>query len=419
MENIFLLLFFTSYISCEFNKTDNTRGHKTFSLFSVVQFPNDVCTSTSGTYSNGTCITSSECASRGGTTSGSCAAGFGVCCIYTYSTTGDVISQNVSYLVNPNYPSNYAPTNTPATVTYTINKCSCDVCRLRLDFEDFQLTSPTTANPWGLCTTDYMTLKTTAHTVTPASTGNYGNYPYMCGTNSGQHAYIDMSCTCSDTATIDFVLGDTTNNQWKIKVTQLSCDDPDVASTEGCFQYFTAESGSFESFGLASSTMICGHNYNVCIRPLEGYCCIEYTPTTWSVNSWNTETGATTTCTNDDTDAGDNCIGAIACQRNFVIFPGAQSEVTSNAAGSLAYIPPNGLERYCGTLLVPEGNLPVVNPAQSTPVTTCQRPFRVTGVTGDCGTPADSSTASTGVSLAAGSSREGWAFTYRQLPGTC
>ena len=94
-------------------------------------------------------------------------------------------------------------------------------------------------------------------------------------------------------------------------MTQLSCDDPDVASTEGCFQYFTAESGSFESFGLASSSMICGHNYNVCIRfennslhaktntkynnginnvyhinfrPLEGYCCIEYTPTTWSVN---------------------------------------------------------------------------------------------------------------------------------------
>ena len=107
--------------------------------------------------------------------------------------------------------------------------------------------------------------------------------------------------------------------------------------------------------------------------------------------SWNTETGATTTCTNDDTDAGDNCIGAIACQRNFVIFPGAQSEVTSKADGTLAYIPPNGLERYCGSLLVPEGNLPVVNPAQSTPVTTCQRPFRVTGVTGDCGTPADNS----------------------------
>ena len=28
-----------------------------------------------------TCITSSECSSRGGTTQGSCAAGFGVCCI--------------------------------------------------------------------------------------------------------------------------------------------------------------------------------------------------------------------------------------------------------------------------------------------------------------------------------------------------
>ena len=67
--------------------------------------------------------------------------------------------------------------------------------------------------------------------------------------------------------TTPFMLGEGTCILLNIcQVTQLSCDDPDVASTEGCFQYFTAESGSFESFGLASSSMICGHNYNVCIR---------------------------------------------------------------------------------------------------------------------------------------------------------
>ena len=73
--------------------------------------------------------------------------------LVTYSATGSTISQNVSYIVNPNYPryvckiatishiivytnskfvkllisfsSNYAPTSTPNTVSYTINKCSC------------------------------------------------------------------------------------------------------------------------------------------------------------------------------------------------------------------------------------------------------------------------------------------------------
>merc|ERR1719201_135843 len=83
---IFFILYFVDQ-SIAKNQTEQRNG-KVYSLFSVVQFPNQVCSTTSGTYSNGTCITSSECTSRGGTTQGSCAAGFGVCCIFTYSATG-------------------------------------------------------------------------------------------------------------------------------------------------------------------------------------------------------------------------------------------------------------------------------------------------------------------------------------------
>jgi len=438
----YILLFVSSVsFSTAFNNTEENRRERTFSLFSVVQFPNDVCTSTSGTYTNGTCITSSECSSRGGTSQGSCAAGFGVCCVYTYSATGSVISQNVSYITNPSYPSTYAPTSTPATLSYTINKCSCDVCRLRLDFEDFQLTTPTTAAARGRCTTDYMTLKTTAHTVTSTATGNVGNYPYMCGTNAGQHAYMDVSCTCTDTATIEFVIGDTTNNLWKIKVTQLSCDDPDVARTEGCFQYFTGETGSFESFGLASSSMICGHNYGICIRPLDGYCCIEYTPTTWDIASFNTRAvaendGEQVNCIRDVADgiAVDDgtadapfpgiCNGAIACQINYIIIPGAGGEISSAADSSYSYIPPDGLERYCGTILNQNGWLDDAAGPRLAPVTSCQRPFRMFFSTGDCGTNANNQVANpVGISNVANTDGDegntGFAFTYRQVPGSC
>ena len=48
-------------------------------LFSVVQFPNDACSTGSGL--TGTCVTSSECNTRAGTADGSCASGFGVCCL--------------------------------------------------------------------------------------------------------------------------------------------------------------------------------------------------------------------------------------------------------------------------------------------------------------------------------------------------
>ena len=49
------------------------------SLFTIVSFKNDPCVS--GTGSNGTCYSTSDCSSLGGTASGSCASGFGVCCL--------------------------------------------------------------------------------------------------------------------------------------------------------------------------------------------------------------------------------------------------------------------------------------------------------------------------------------------------
>ena len=51
-----------------------------FSLFSIVQFPNQQCTASSSSTTYGTCYTSSECTSKGGSSDGNCAAGFGVCC---------------------------------------------------------------------------------------------------------------------------------------------------------------------------------------------------------------------------------------------------------------------------------------------------------------------------------------------------
>ena len=48
--------------------------NQTINLFS---FPNDLCV---GGSKNGTCYTSSECTTKGGTSDGTCASGYGVCC---------------------------------------------------------------------------------------------------------------------------------------------------------------------------------------------------------------------------------------------------------------------------------------------------------------------------------------------------
>merc|ERR1719320_692606 len=103
-----------------------------------------------------------------------------------------------------------APTTTPMTLSYTINKCSSDICRIRLDYDQFVLSPPVTtgadATPAvvggpdvatdiaidGQCQTDMMTITTTALITVPitAPTGtaaSIGNFPYFCGTNTGYH----------------------------------------------------------------------------------------------------------------------------------------------------------------------------------------------------------------------------------------
>ena len=74
VRNLIIFLFFYHFFS-----------EKSFSLFSVVSFPNRECTTssdTSDTIVNGVCQRDDECISNGGTPSGNCASGFGVCCFY-------------------------------------------------------------------------------------------------------------------------------------------------------------------------------------------------------------------------------------------------------------------------------------------------------------------------------------------------
>merc|ERR1712193_15128 len=72
------------------------RNNRAIGIFNVVKFPNDACDSSS-TSMNGTCYTSEECSSKGGTASGECAEGYGVCCVLTVDCGGST-SENGTYL---------------------------------------------------------------------------------------------------------------------------------------------------------------------------------------------------------------------------------------------------------------------------------------------------------------------------------
>lgn len=73
---------------------------------------------------NGTCFTSTECEEKGGSASGNCASGFGVCCLFTIgssSSSGTTVTVNNTYIQNPSFPAVYSETS---AVTYTVNKCA-------------------------------------------------------------------------------------------------------------------------------------------------------------------------------------------------------------------------------------------------------------------------------------------------------
>ena len=124
---------------------------------------------------------STECDDRAGTASGSCAEGYGVCCLFSIEC-GATSSENCTYIEETEVTSLSAP------CTYTICPCTTSVCRIKFDFEDFTLAGPRTgtvtdtASPSsngdaiGDCLTDRFSI-----------TGGIGT-PVICGTNTGQHS---------------------------------------------------------------------------------------------------------------------------------------------------------------------------------------------------------------------------------------
>lgn len=341
------------------NVADKQQEGRVFSIFSVVQFKNQGCRSQSTMTSgqspqrNGTCFTSSECSSKGGTASGNCASGFGVCCLFLVSTAGSTINQNCTYLRNPGFPTTLTGTT---SLTYTVNKCAPDVCFLRLDFETFQIVGPTdTQAVANTCPDALKITSTTSQAV-----------PQICGLNTGQHVYVDIGNQATDTATLSFTFSSTiagtpaTSRQWEIKISQIGCSNPN-RPPQGCLQYFTTPTGRISTFNFfaTSSAKLNSQNYNICIRQAAGFCCNRYVPCQGVTNAFTI---------NADPVAGNMGQTDTLCSLDYVLIPGSSLTCSYNS---------NNLHtRFCGNYLGPilaDSSMPgVVNT-----VCDCTTPFVV------------------------------------------
>merc|ERR1719491_21145 len=240
--------------SLDSDKT-NERNKKLFSLFTIVNFPNDQCTAKSDNTLYGTCYTASECTSKGGSADGNCAAGFGACCTFTLSTCGTTVSQNITYIQNPGYPTAYATTG---TCVFSVTPVSSDICQLRLDFDNFDIVETTT----GVCT-DSLTIA-----------GPTGRNPMdLRGTLTGLHVYIEQGRASTGT-TLTFTTASTSGITWKAKVTQIECHSLARADPD-CNQWITGLSGTVQSYNWPS-IQLTAKTSNICIRRESGYCGIQY-----------------------------------------------------------------------------------------------------------------------------------------------
>lgn len=346
---LLLVIYVGAALAFEEQEVENKdRVGKLLPIFQVVRFPNDVCT---GTTRNGTCFTAEECSNKGGTNEGSCASGFGVCCVMALAC-GDSSSVNNSYIVQSGVTTLSSP------CAYTICPCSTDICRIRYDFTSHTLANPvlaTTASDaaataktsnaaMGACATDSMTI---------SSPGHVGS-PLICGLNTGQHMIIDSSGSQCQEVNFHIGASTSTTRSWDIYVTQYTCGQEDIAGPRGCLQYFTGTSGTVKSFNFnpsntaaaagtdASTTHLQNQHYEICIRREAGYCYNCYIP-------FNAINGAASyglgVATADNAIAksaqGTSCIG------DYIVIPQGQTSTLASATA----VDATAFERFCGRYL--------------------------------------------------------------------
>ncbi|XP_059097249.1 uncharacterized protein LOC131891638 [Tigriopus californicus] len=258
------------------------RQKRIFNVFNLVTFQNGPCVSQDS--KNGTCYTAEQCTELNGKSSGPCAQGYGVCCVFSFGC-GQQTAQNNTY-----FESN-APTTGDCMAT--VCPSSNDICQMRLDFNQFVITGPSTSSIstgtqiYGLvnalgstlaisrasqCLTDSFSILGSSSTPIPV----------ICGTNKGQHVYVEVEPqTCVQ---MMMSLGSTgivttlAQRRWSIKTTQYACNYPNLAP-KGCTQYHFSliGTGTVQTFNFDGGQHLASQDHTICVRRENGNCRICWT----------------------------------------------------------------------------------------------------------------------------------------------
>ncbi|CAL1282275.1 unnamed protein product [Larinioides sclopetarius] len=308
------------------------------SVFTLVRFLNIPCSSPNGQLT-GVCYSLSDCLRMQGTQIGTCASGFGVCCIFQ-RTCGATTSQNVTHFTNPGYPNPVSDSSDISCTLTLLRPNKISICQVRLDFLDFSITNPTD----GDCLDDRFRVQ---------GTNINAPVPTLCGRNTGQHMYLDVDNTISPILLTVSTRG-LGQRTWNIRVSYIECGNPSKAPSN-CLQYFTGIQGRFFSFNFVQDEASAPNggylnnlNYAICFRKEVGRCSQTYTAESidsfvlLNLNPNNSPTVG----------SGEAGLGIVECPHDYLRLEG---------------------DRYCGARLNPSTGR---NPTTNAPVTdTSAGPF--------------------------------------------
>ena len=358
----------------------NSKIPKFLNLITWVKFDNTECAATSG--DNGTCFTSNECSEIGGVADGTCATGFGVCCVLQVCfldyymdlllspqyNCGSKTNYNSTYFLNNNYPSTF---NTIGQCSISVEKVNTDVCQLRLDFDEMDLSQPDPTTHQ--CTSDRFVV-----------TGG-APVPIICGRNTGEHMYIDAGSGNSPTS-LTFITTGSFERAFKMKISQIECGAVN-RGVEGCLQYHTGVSGTIRSFNYmdAEGLQLSNQEYSVCVRHERGFCGISYTACPDPLH-----TISESFTISKPASAGEVMVGDTTCTTDWISIPCATTSTAGSAMQASGSTPGTQdsrpllsllcfsgtcVERICGEVFCSVTNHPT--PSMHCPIYSFVRPFAV------------------------------------------
>ncbi|KAF8790785.1 hypothetical protein HNY73_005751 [Argiope bruennichi] len=235
-------------------------------VFTLVRFLNIPCSSPNGQLT-GVCYSLSDCLRMQGTQIGTCASGFGVCCIFQ-RTCGATTNQNVTHFTNPGYPNPISESSEVSCTLTLLRPNKVSICQVRLDFLDFTIANPTD----GDCLDDRFSVQ---------GVNINAPVPTICGHNAGQHMYLDVDNTISPILLKVSTKG-LGRRTWNIRTSYIECGNPSRAPPN-CLQYYTGIQGRFSSFNFVQDEASAPNggylnnlNYAICFRKEIGRCSQTY-----------------------------------------------------------------------------------------------------------------------------------------------